>query len=612
MNIRLNKKAAAFAGGVVSMACLVACGDDITQVTNVGMDSVAAYEDLSECTTQNEGVLIYVKDKGNTYLCSDESWHSVKGEDGKNGTNGTNGNDGKNGTNGKNGENGTSCSAKATDGGIQVSCGGTVIGTLTNGKNGDNCSIAEVENGAEVTCGTSKVTIKNGTNGAAGSNGTNGTNGDDCTVSKTGGVATVVCGASSVQISDGSAGANCSVAETEDGATITCGSNVVTVPKGAAGTNGKSAYELAVEKGYTGTLDEWLASLVGAQGAAGSNGTNGTNGKSAYELAVEKGYTGTLDEWLASLVGAQGAAGSNGTNGTNGKSAYELAVENGYTGTLTEWIASLKGVKGDAGENCTFVTGDNDGEIVLTCGEKQTTLYKAVCGTTPYDPATKFCFNMELNDLCGTDKKAFDPTKFECVEGVVQEKVAMESCGSDEYNPKTHFCAKKGTTVMGVYKKVTIGEGENAQTWMAENLNYITENSWCGGGDGPTAGDCSVYGRLYTYDAAMAACPDGWHLPTMAEFETLITSAGGSSAGKALKSKSDWDGSDDFAFSALPAGLREYSGNFDYEGYNAYFWSSTESDIAEAYYMDLGRYDDCAFLFSDEKGYGYSVRCLKD
>ena len=61
-------------------------------------------------------------------------------------------------------------------------------------------------------------------------------------------------------------------------------------------------------------------------------------GKSAYELAVEKGYRGTLDEWLASL---------NGSNGDDGKSAYELAVENGYQGTEEEWLASLKGSAGD-------------------------------------------------------------------------------------------------------------------------------------------------------------------------------------------------------------------------------------------------------------------------
>lgn len=98
-----------------------------------------------------------------------------------------------------------------------------------------------------------------------------------------------------------------------------------------SGVDGKTAYDLAVEKGYKGTLEEWLESLKG------SDGQNGSDGKSAYELAVEKGYTGTLEEWLLSL---------NGTNGSNGKSAYELAVEKGYEGTLDEWLESLKGSNG--------------------------------------------------------------------------------------------------------------------------------------------------------------------------------------------------------------------------------------------------------------------------
>lgn len=57
-----------------------------------------------------------------------------------------------------------------------------------------------------------------------------------------------------------------------------------------SGVDGKTAYDLAVEKGYKGTLEEWLESLKGS----------GSEGKSAYELAVEKGYEGTLDEWLES------------------------------------------------------------------------------------------------------------------------------------------------------------------------------------------------------------------------------------------------------------------------------------------------------------------------
>lgn len=98
-----------------------------------------------------------------------------------------------------------------------------------------------------------------------------------------------------------------------------------------SGVDGKTAYDLAVEKGYKGTLEEWLELLKG------SDGQNGSDGKSAYELAVEKGYTGTLGEWLLSL---------NGTNGSNGKSAYELAVEKGYEGTLDKWLESLKGSNG--------------------------------------------------------------------------------------------------------------------------------------------------------------------------------------------------------------------------------------------------------------------------
>lgn len=84
-------------------------------------------------------------------------------------------------------------------------------------------------------------------------------------------------------------------------------------PAGEAGTDGKSAYELAKADGYTGTLTEWLASLKGEQGPAGAKGEKGNDGavgavgatgpagKSAYELAVDNGFSGTEAEWLKSL-----------------------------------------------------------------------------------------------------------------------------------------------------------------------------------------------------------------------------------------------------------------------------------------------------------------------
>ena len=92
------------------------------------------------------------------------------------------------------------------------------------------------------------------------------------------------------------------------------------------------------------------AGTPGEKGQDGIDGLDGQNGKSAFELAVEGGYTGTKEEWLASLKAEKGESGQDGQNGADGKSAYEIAVEGGYTGTQEEWLASLKGEKGDQGE----------------------------------------------------------------------------------------------------------------------------------------------------------------------------------------------------------------------------------------------------------------------
>jgi len=161
------------------------------------------------------------------------------------------------------------------------------------------------------------------------------------------------------------------------------------------------------------------------------------------------------------------------------------------------------------------------------------------------------------------------------------------------------------------YKTVTIG----TQTWMAQNLNYETANSFC---YNDSAKYCEKYGRLYTWAAANTACPSGWHLPTNAEFETLFTAVGGSStAGTKLKSTSGWNssgnGTDDYSFSALPAGRRNDSGGYNFEGDDAYFWSSTEDGSYYAFNMYLGYdYDYAGLRNYDFKNSGFSVRCVKD
>ena len=188
------------------------------------------------------------------------------------------------------------------------------------------------------------------------------------------------------------------------------------------------------------------------------------------------------------------------------------------------------------------------------------------------------------------------------------------------------------------YKTVTIG----SQTWMAQNLNYKMANSYC---YNDTSSYCDKYGRLYAWAAAKSACPTGWHLPSQTEWQTLLTVADGaearvtagkkSRAGVRLKSKSGWNGTDDFSFSALPAGYRDddgisRGGGCDDEDCNeggyAQFWSSTEGDDSDyVYIMSLNDFDgvnyclnvsDClyggVYLEPDLNWYAYSVRCLKD
>lgn len=114
---------------------------------------------------------------------------------------------------------------------------------------------------------------------------------------------------------------------------------IINTGGGQTGLNGLSAYEIAVQNGFTGTETEWLASLQG------TNGIDGIDGLSAYEIAVQNGFTGTETEWLTSLQGADGQ------DGTAGLSAYEIAVQNGFVGTETEWLESLQGADGQDTNN---------------------------------------------------------------------------------------------------------------------------------------------------------------------------------------------------------------------------------------------------------------------
>jgi uncharacterized protein (TIGR02145 family) len=159
------------------------------------------------------------------------------------------------------------------------------------------------------------------------------------------------------------------------------------------------------------------------------------------------------------------------------------------------------------------------------------------------------------------------------------------------------------------YKTVRIGN----QTWMAENLNYATSiGSWCYD-DNPE--NCEKYGRLYDWETAKKVCPSGWHLPSDAEWTTLLNFVG-IDAGTKLKSTSGWssggNGNDSYGFSAFPGGVRTNHGNFSYIGDYGYWWSSAESSSTNVWRRLMSSNTGRVYRYSSPKAYGFSVRCLRD
>jgi len=169
------------------------------------------------------------------------------------------------------------------------------------------------------------------------------------------------------------------------------------------------------------------------------------------------------------------------------------------------------------------------------------------------------------------------------------------------------------------YGVITIGD----QTLMAENLNYGIEDSWC---YGDNTANCDQYGRLYTWESALMACPEGWRLPTDEDWESFSAQLakiykskknqyGYRGLAKALKSNSGWrlnyNGNDRFSFTALPAGTRYSSGKFLNQGRYTSWWSATEEAGIFAWERYIDFNDNTFFRNASRKLTGNSVRCFK-
>ncbi len=209
------------------------------------------------------------------------------------------------------------------------------------------------------------------------------------------------------------------------------------------------------------------------------------------------------------------------------------------------------------------------------------------------------------------------------------------------------------------YNTVQIGN----QCWMAQNLRTSANTKGRGNIYTPTTDeepgyDVAIYGRLYDWDAVMQGaassettpsnvqgiCPDGWHVPSDAEWDTLTyyvynstnpdykctdcSSSGWTQftecIAKSLASATGWEsdntntcapGNDQApnnatGFSAVPAG--SYDNYYYFFGKGTYFWSATQDDSGHAYGRYLYYNYASVYWSSYDKSHGYSVRCLRD
>lgn len=185
------------------------------------------------------------------------------------------------------------------------------------------------------------------------------------------------------------------------------------------------------------------------------------------------------------------------------------------------------------------------------------------------------------------------------------------------------------------YSTIKIGN----QLWMASNLKTtkyrngdiianvsntslwqtLSTGAWCNFDN--LASNGNTYGHLYNGYAVLDSrniAPDGWHVPTDAEWEELVTYLGGASvAGGKMKElgNNHWSSpnsgaTNESGFNALPAGFSNSQGwnLFTY----TYFWSSTEYSSNQSWHRTLHNSETSIDRTYNSKNLGFSIRCIKN
>lgn len=162
------------------------------------------------------------------------------------------------------------------------------------------------------------------------------------------------------------------------------------------------------------------------------------------------------------------------------------------------------------------------------------------------------------------------------------------------------------------YRWVELKDGKK---WMAENLNYNIKGSWC---YDDISNSCKEFGRLYTFEQALKACPYGWKLPSKNEWDKMLSHYGGAHEyqkkyddyfnGKGAFLSLTKTGKNDFSIQF--GGIRSTGGHYNFIGNSGWYWTRTVSGSSQGWNYRFtidskGLYQELTNI-----GVGHSCRCI--
>ncbi|WP_298771864.1 fibrobacter succinogenes major paralogous domain-containing protein [uncultured Fibrobacter sp.] len=583
----MSKKIYYVAAAAMATALLCACDDEVTEVNEVieknevvGIKVIKAGEDMPKCGLDEEGSMIYMTDSAKVYYCIDKTWTMLNGKDGIDGKDGKNGKKGDTGDSGKDGDP-CSLEMKADSSGYLLICGSDSVEIALNGEAEDEKDSTDeqvAQSSSDMTESSSSFDFD--------------TRGSEFN-------------ASAKTLLD--------LRDSQIYKTTTIGSQIWMAQNLNYNYNVGNAKSYCYDDDTTycnslGRLYSWKAAMDSA--SLFSNNTK-------RGVCPEGWHVPSLEEF------------------------EELIAKVGGTEKAMEVLRATKGWPEDEEDN--YNGTDTYKFAMLPGGERSQNKYRS-------EGSTAFFWTSSEEGFLNAHMMTIDHYNLSIYTDSKNNAFSIRCLKDSPNSNGSEYDADKNTLTdlrdNQTYRTVTIG----TQTWMAQNLNYNynrgTAKSYCHRTDSI---NCTTHGRLYLWSAAMdsagvfstagkgcgdsvvchrtqtvrGVCPEGWHLPSVSDFDKLIIAVGGEEiAGKMLKSTSGWvsdfpgkeyNGTDDYGFTALPAGYIGVSPNgktfSSLNNSDTYFLSSAD-DATRAITLIL--YKNNVFISEIYKKDAYSVRCVKD